>query len=66
MIASAIVLTAGLAACSSMTSGEKGAAIGAATGAVVGGVVSGGSTLGTVGLAAVGGVIGHEVGERTR
>ncbi|MBD3894741.1 glycine zipper 2TM domain-containing protein [Halomonas sp. ML-15] len=50
-----------LAACSGMSSQDKGTAIGAGVGAVGGSVLTGGSAIGTVGGAAVGGVIGHEV-----
>ncbi len=50
-----------LSACSGMTTQQKNTAIGAGVGAVGGAVLTGGSTLGTVGGAAVGGVIGHEV-----
>ncbi|NTV95203.1 MAG: glycine zipper 2TM domain-containing protein [Thiobacillus sp.] len=51
-----------LGGCASMSQQEKNTAIGAGVGAVGGAVLTGGSTLGTLGGAAVGGVIGHEVG----
>lgn len=51
----------GLAGCAGMTQQEKGTAIGAGAGAVGGAILSGGGALGTLGGAAVGGVIGHEV-----
>lgn len=51
-----------LAGCSGMTHQEKTTAVGAGVGAVGGSVLTGGSALGTVGGAAVGGVVGHEVG----
>jgi len=51
----------GLGACSGMSAQDKNTAIGAGVGAVGGAVLTGGSTLGTVGGAAVGGVIGHEI-----
>lgn len=51
----------GLAGCSNMTAQEKNTAIGAGVGAVGGAILTGGSTVGTVGGAAVGGVIGHEM-----
>jgi osmotically inducible lipoprotein OsmB len=44
-----------------MSSQDKNTAIGAGVGAVGGAVLTKGSALGTVGGAAVGGVIGHEV-----
>ena len=50
-----------LAACSGMSKQDKSTAIGAGVGAVGGSVLTGGSAIGTVGGAAVGGVIGHEV-----
>lgn len=60
----AAVLTlavAGLSACSGMSQQEKGTAIGAGVGAVGGSILSGGSALGTLGGAAVGGVIGNQI-----
>jgi osmotically inducible lipoprotein OsmB len=54
------ITLASLAGCAGMTAQEKGTAIGAGAGAV-GGAILGGGTLGTLGGAAVGGVIGHEV-----
>jgi osmotically inducible lipoprotein OsmB len=51
----------GLVGCAGMSNQDKNTAIGAGVGAVGGAVLTGGSTLGTVGGAAVGGVIGHEV-----
>jgi osmotically inducible lipoprotein OsmB len=51
----------GLSACSGMSQQEKSTAIGAGVGAVGGSILSGGSTLGTLGGAAVGGVIGNEL-----
>jgi len=62
VVAGAAVL--GLTACSGMTEREKSTAIGAGVGAVGGNILSGGSTAGTVGGAAVGGVLGHEYGKR--
>lgn len=58
--ASLAVLLIGLGGCAGMTAQERGTAIGAGAGAI-GGAVLGGGTLGTLGGAAVGGVIGHEV-----
>lgn len=49
-----------LAACSGMSRQDRNTAIGAGAGAVGGSVLTGGSAVGTVGGAAVGGVIGHE------
>lgn len=50
-----------LAGCSGMSDQGKSTAIGAGIGAVGGAVLTGGSTLGTLGGAAVGGVVGHEI-----
>lgn len=50
-----------LAACAGMTQQEKNTAIGAGVGAIGGSILTGGSTTGTLGGAAVGGVIGHEI-----
>jgi len=58
-VAAAIVL--GLSGCAGMSAQDKNTAIGAGAGAVGGAVLTGGSAVGTVGGAAVGGIIGHEV-----
>lgn len=50
-----------MSACAGMTEQEKNTAIGAGVGAIGGSILTGGSTTGTLGGAAVGGVIGHEV-----
>lgn len=52
------VLVVTLSACSGMTPRQRDAAIGAGLGGVAGNLVTGGSALGTVGGAAIGGVIG--------
>ncbi|MDC7699994.1 glycine zipper 2TM domain-containing protein [Vogesella indigofera] len=57
-----LILLAAIAAltgCAGMTQNQKNAAIGAAIGGVAGSVLTGGDTLGTIGGAAVGGVIGN-------
>ena len=51
----------GVAGCAGMSEQGKNTAIGAGAGALGGAVLTGGSALGTVGGAAVGGVIGHVV-----
>lgn len=56
------VLFLGLAGCAGMSSQDKNTAVGAGAGAVGGAILTGGSAIGTVGGAAVGGIIGHEVG----
>jgi len=57
----AAVMLLGLGGCAGMSSQDQNTVIGAGVGAVGGAVLTGGSALGTVGGAAVGGVIGHEV-----
>lgn len=56
-----VTLLFGLFGCSGMSAQDKSTAIGAGVGAVGGSVLTGGSAVGTVGGAAVGGVIGHEI-----
>lgn len=58
-VAAALLL--GVAGCSGMSAQDKNTAVGAGVGAVGGAVLTGGSAAGTVGGAAVGGIIGHEV-----
>lgn len=55
------VLLLSLGGCAGMSTQDKNTAIGAGVGAVGGAVLTGGSTFGTLGGAAIGGVIGHEV-----
>lgn len=50
--------------CGSLSERDKATAIGAGVGGVAGSVLSNGSGVGTVGGAAVGGVIGNQVGKR--
>ncbi|ELI8284474.1 osmotically-inducible lipoprotein OsmB [Yersinia enterocolitica] len=56
----ALTLALSLSACSNMSKRDRNTAIGAGVGAV-GGAVLTDSTLGTLGGAAIGGVIGHQV-----
>ena len=58
-ILSAIVTSIGIAGCAGMTHRQKNAATGAAVGGIAGAVLTGGSALGTVGGAAIGGYIGN-------
>ena len=53
----------GSAGCAGMSSRDKSTAIGAGIGAVGGAVLTGGGVLGTVGGAAIGGVIGNQIGK---
>jgi osmotically inducible lipoprotein OsmB len=53
----------GLVGCAGMSTRDRNTALGAGVGAVGGAVLTNGSAIGTVGGAAVGGIIGHEVGD---
>ena len=57
----AVTVLLGLAGCAGMSAQDKSTAIGAGVGAIGGSVLTGGSAVGTVGGAAVGGIIGHEL-----
>lgn len=57
-LAACVVL--GLSGCASMSAKQKSTAIGAGVGAIGGAILTGGSAIGTVGGAAIGGIIGHE------
>ena len=62
----AVAMVMGLAACSGMSTQDKNTAIGAGVDVGGGRVLTSGSTIGTVGGAAVGGVIGNQVGKDKR
>jgi osmotically inducible lipoprotein OsmB len=51
----------GLGGCAGMSAQDRNTVIGAGAGAVGGAILTEGSAVGTVGGAAVGGIIGHEV-----
>jgi osmotically inducible lipoprotein OsmB len=53
--------TMALSSCSSMSARDKSTAVGAGVGGVAGAILTGGGVLGTVGGAAVGGVIGNQI-----
>ncbi len=53
-----LLLVLGITGCSNMTTRDKNTAIGAGVGAAAGAILTGGGLLGTVGGAAIGGVIG--------
>ena len=59
--AAAAAVLLGLGGCAEMTTQQRDTAIGAGVGAVGGNVLTGGSTAGTIGGAAVGGIIGREI-----
>lgn len=65
-VATLTVAVLGLSACAGMSNQDKNTAVGAGVGAVAGSVLTGGSPIGTIGGAAVGGVIGNEVSKPTR
>ncbi len=60
-LAVSLSILLGLGGCAGMSKQDKGTAIGAGAGAVGGAILTGGSAIGTVGGAAVGGIVGHEV-----
>jgi osmotically inducible lipoprotein OsmB len=57
----AVAVALGLGACSGMSQRDENTAIGAGIGAIGGSVLTGGSAVGTVGGAAVGGLIGNQI-----
>jgi osmotically inducible lipoprotein OsmB len=67
-LSAALVATAllGLGGCAGMSARDQNTAIGAGVGAVGGSVLTGGSAIGTIGGAAVGGVIGNQVTPQRR
>ena len=56
----AITLAMSVSACSNWSKRDRNTAIGAGAGAIGGSVLTDGSALGTLGGAAVGGIIGHQ------
>ena len=59
-----ILLLSSLVACADMSERDKSTAVGAGAGALGGALLTGGSPAGTVGGAAVGGYIGHEINKK--
>lgn len=59
----AVTVAMCLSACSNMSKRDRNTAIGAGAGAIGGAVLTDASALGTLGGAAVGGIIGHQVGK---
>jgi osmotically inducible lipoprotein OsmB len=59
----AVAALLGLGGCGDMSTRDKDTAIGAGVGAVGGAVLTNGSAVGTIGGAAVGGLIGNQVGK---
>lgn len=62
-LAVALLVSPALTACSAMSPRDESMVVGAGAGAVGGAILTGGRAVGTVGGAAVGGIIGHEVGK---
>ncbi|MBQ0922163.1 osmotically-inducible lipoprotein OsmB [Hydrogenophaga aromaticivorans] len=60
-LAASLTLVASLGACAGMSRQDQNTAIGAGVGAVGGAVLTDGSALGTLGGAAIGGVIGNQI-----
>ena len=56
-----IALLAGLGGCVGMSARDQNTAVGAGIGAVGGAILTNGSPIGTIGGAAVGGVIGNQI-----
>jgi osmotically inducible lipoprotein OsmB len=63
VIAASAALIISLSGCGGMSTRDKNTAIGAGVGAAAGAVLTGGGVLGTVGGAAVGGIIGNQIGK---
>lgn len=59
----AALLAVGLAGCGNLSSQDKSTLAGTGIGAASGAILSGGGAAATIGGAAVGGIIGHEVGK---
>ncbi len=59
-IVAVIIATFSTTACGHMSNRDRNTAIGAGVGALGGAVLTDGSTLGTLGGAALGGIIGHQ------
>jgi osmotically inducible lipoprotein OsmB len=58
-----VMVLLGSSGCSGMSTRDKNTAIGAGVGGVAGAVLTGGGALGTIGGAAIGGVIGNQTGK---
>ncbi len=56
-----ITLLAGLGGCAGMSARDQNTAVGAGIGAVGGAILTNGNPIGTIGGAAVGGVIGNQI-----
>jgi osmotically inducible lipoprotein OsmB len=63
-VIAALLLAVAATGCSNMSQRDKNTAVGAGVGAAAGAILTGGGTLGTLGGAAVGGVIGNQVDKK--
>ena len=61
--AAAVALLLGVGGCSGMSTRDRDTAIGAGIGGVAGYAITDGSAVGTIGGAAVGGLIGNQIGK---
>jgi osmotically inducible lipoprotein OsmB len=61
--AAAVALLLGVGGCSGMSTRDRDTAIGAGVGGVAGYALTDGSAVGTIGGAAVGGLIGNQIGK---
>ena len=66
LMSAAVSMLLGIGGCDSMSRQDRNTAIGAGVGAAGGAVLTNGSAAGTLGGAAVGGVIGHEVDKKDK
>jgi len=63
-VIAALLLAVAATGCGNMSQRDKNTAVGAGVGAAAGAILTGGGTLGTLGGAAVGGVIGNQVDKK--
>lgn len=66
LLSATLLLAVAMTGCGNLSHRDKNTAIGAGVGGVAGAVLTGGSTLGTVGGAAVGGIIGNQVNTKKK
>jgi len=64
LTALSLAVLMGLGGCAGISPREKNTAAGAGIGAAAGAILTGGSTVGTVGGAAIGGIIGNEAAKK--
>jgi osmotically inducible lipoprotein OsmB len=64
LTALSLAVLMGLVGCAGISPRQQNTAAGAGIGAVTGSILTGGSTMGTVGGAAIGGIIGNEAAKK--